>query len=354
MGKQSEASGKIPVMPFSCIVGQEDMKLALKLVYIAPSLGGALISGQRGTGKSSAVRAFTYMMYEKLPVTIPINVTPDRVVGGWNVKELMGGNSVWREGLLEEANKSLLYIDEINLLDDYIINIILDVVSTNTLVIQRDDRATNEKIDGFTLIGTMNPEEGFLRPQLLDRFGLRVNIKEEEEQGRRLEILKSVLDYDRVRFEGKSSDYSKNYFSKAKEEDDKLKTALESAKQNFYDVDFTDDIAEKCVLLTSKLGTEGNRGDYIFALAARAYAALLGDKKVVGKHLRRLAKISLQHRLPRDLEENEMAWNQKQVDIVNEVLPVVEDPVKKDSSSISSTSQLETDDVSETKSPFQW
>jgi magnesium chelatase subunit I len=127
------------ILPYSLIIGQTQLKLALELAYIAPRIGGVLLSGERGTGKSTAVRAFAQMIAEQLPVTLPINATEDRVVGGWKVNELIGGKAVWQRGLLEEADKKgMLYVDEVNLLDDHIVNIILDVTSTGVLEIQRE------------------------------------------------------------------------------------------------------------------------------------------------------------------------------------------------------------------------
>src|SRR5712692_7411902 len=179
------------ILPYTQIVGQEKLKLALELAYIAPRIGGVLISGKRGTAKSTTVRAFASMMYEDLPVTIPINATEDRVVGGWDIKELMSGKTVKQPGLLQEADEKLLYIDEVNLLDDHIVNIILDVTSTGKLVIQREGLDEQHDVR-TTLVGTMNPEEGGLRPQLLDRFGLMVAVEGETSRDRRLAILDTV------------------------------------------------------------------------------------------------------------------------------------------------------------------
>src|SRR3989441_4313106 len=134
------------ILPYTRVVGQESLKLALELSYIAPRIGGVLISGERGTGKSTTVRAFAQMVYGSLPVTIPINATEDRVVGGWKIKELMSGNAEPQEGLLEEANGKLLYVDEVNLLDDHIVNIILDVTSTGVLVVQREGRRDEKQV----------------------------------------------------------------------------------------------------------------------------------------------------------------------------------------------------------------
>jgi magnesium chelatase subunit I len=120
-------------MPYSMIVGQDSAKTALELAFIAPLIGGVLLSGQRGTGKSTLVRAFCQMMYGGLPVTLPINATEDRVVGDWKIDELLRSKQVWQDGVLVEADGKVLYIDEVNLLDDHIVNLILDVTSTGIL-----------------------------------------------------------------------------------------------------------------------------------------------------------------------------------------------------------------------------
>src|SRR5207248_7357981 len=158
-----------------------------------------LISGERGTGKSTIVRAFAQMMYDDLPVTIPINATEDRVVGGWQIDELMRTNAKPQKGLLKEADGKLLYVDEVNLLDDHIVNIILDVTSTGVLVVEREGQDIQEPVQ-FTLVGTMNPEEGGLRPQLLDRFGLMVRVVAEANPEQRRQILQTVLAFDEAIF----------------------------------------------------------------------------------------------------------------------------------------------------------
>ena len=185
---------RVTLLPYSLIVGQEQPKQALELSYVAPRIGGVLIRGDRGTGKSTAVRSFAQMVYGKLPVTLPINATDDRVVGGWAIDQLMVKRTPVRQpGLLEEANKSVLYIDEVNLLEDHIVNLILDVASTGQLSVQYESQDENRQIS-FVLVGTMNPEEGFLRPQLLDRFGLMVDVAAQADQ--RAEILRTVLAFD--------------------------------------------------------------------------------------------------------------------------------------------------------------
>ena len=146
----------LPVLPYSLIVGQQSLKLALELAYIAPRLGGVLLSGHRGTGKSTAVRAFVEIVYGKLPVTLPISVTEDRVVGGWDINQLMQKKDKWKGRLLLYAKDQLLYIDEINLLNDHIVNILLDVTAMGKLVVARDSHSQTYDAP-FTLVGTMNP-----------------------------------------------------------------------------------------------------------------------------------------------------------------------------------------------------
>lgn len=307
----------IQILPYTLIVGQQQLKLALELAYIAPRISGVLLSGQRGTGKSTAVRAFAKMMSGKLPVTLPINATEDRVVGGWRIDELMRSKAEPQPGLLEEANGSLLYIDEVNLLDDHIINIILDVTSTGVLVVQREGQSYEKPIS-FTLVGTMNPEEGGLRPQLLDRFGLMVNVTTETNEAERTMILQTVLEFDEAVSQlqvGKS-----DYINEALEKDKKYKTLLEKAKENFYNVKVPVNIAKNCVRLATEFKAEGNRADYIIALAARAYAALQGAKQVKNDHIAAVAEFALQHRRPEALQNNQMAWSDEDKQRVTEIL----------------------------------
>ncbi|BAZ21099.1 magnesium-chelatase, subunit I [Kalymmatonema gypsitolerans NIES-4073] len=307
------------ILPYSQVVGQQQIKLALELAYVAPRIGGVLLSGERGTGKSTAVRAFSQMMYNRLPVTLPINATEDRVVGGWKIKDLMQSRAIPEPGLLEEANGSLLYIDEVNLLDDHIVNIILDVTSTGVLVVQREGQSEQKQVS-FTLVGTMNPEEGGLRPQLLDRFGLMVSVEAEKNETSRLNILKAVLDFDRAFSQTGESEWS-DYIDKAKEENRKHKELLKAAKQNFYSVEIPDKILSKCVQLAKEFKTEGNRGDYMVALAARACAALQGDSQVMEDHVAKVAQLALQHRRnPEFVQNREMLWTQEDKDLVDAIL----------------------------------
>ncbi|MCP3913928.1 MAG: AAA domain-containing protein, partial [bacterium] len=198
-----------------------------------PRLGGVLLSGERGTGKSTVVRGFSRMIQGSLPVTLPINATEDRVVGGWNVAEALKGNKEWQHGLLHEAGRDnqILYVDEVNLLDDHIVNILLDVTSTGILEVQREGIARRDVLE-LTLVGTMNPEEGGLRPQLLDRFALMVQVKTEEQYRRA--VLETVLAFDDAlarRERGEASDFLEEMTALDGERKERLQKAREASPE---------------------------------------------------------------------------------------------------------------------------
>jgi magnesium chelatase subunit I len=285
------------ILPYTRVVGQEELKLALEIAYIAPRIGGVLISGERGTGKSTVVRAFARMMYSQLPVTIPINATEDRVIGGWQISELVHGQAVELPGLLEDANGKLLYIDEVNLLDDLIVNLILDVTSTGVLVVQREGIHKLGVPIQFTLVGTMNPEEGSLRPQLLDRFGLMVKVTTETEPELRSQILQTVLEFDTAIFQ---KDHHRSdpqgFFERAAQEDSQYKEQLENAKNKFYDIDIPHPLTELCVRIVQEFRAEGHRGDYLLVLAARACAARRQHMRVMREDIESIVPLVLQHR----------------------------------------------------------
>ncbi|HEU5227890.1 MAG TPA: AAA family ATPase, partial [Ktedonobacteraceae bacterium] len=276
MEHKDEQSVLRTILPYTYIVGQQKLKLALELAYIAPRIGGVLISGRRGTAKSTTVRAFASMMYNALPVTIPINATEDRVVGGWEVTELVKGATRKKIGLLEAAHGKLLYIDEVNLLDDHIINIILDVTSTGKLVIQREGLDETRDVE-TTLVGTMNPEEGGLRPQLLDRFGLMAGVEEvpeseevsgsEEKPKGRLLILETVLKFDRALQTADEAGFLAQGYAEAQS----LRRKIEAAKARFLKVKLDPAVAKASVRLSRGFKVEGHRSDYLLALAACAY-----------------------------------------------------------------------------------
>lgn len=318
--KKSVKDQPVKVMPYSMLVGQKQLKLALEISYIAPRIGGVLLSGQRGTGKSTVVRAFSHMVHGGLPVTIPINATEDRVVGGWDLRELFKAKPVTQAGLIEEADGKLLYIDEVNLLDDHIVNIILDVTSTGILVIQREGRDAKREVR-FTLVGTMNPSEGGLRPQLLDRFGLMVDVVTEPPDVRS-KILQVVLDYDAaitLERAGLTGEARKEL--EANRQKDKLRKAqINKARASFPKVVLPPDVAEGCVRISSAIQAEGHRGDYVMALAARANAALRGVKKVEMSDLIEVAPLSLQHRRSGVLPSGGTLWSPEDDAMIHQLL----------------------------------
>jgi len=289
------------IMPFTRVVGQQDLKLALALYYINPRIGGVLIEGERGTAKSTLVRAFSQMMHKKLPITLPINATEDRVVGSWQLDKLLKSDPQWQDGLLQQADKGFLYVDEVNLLDDHIVNLLLDAASTGILVIQRDGYDQTVPVS-FGLIGTMNPEEGSLRPQLLDRFGMCVSVKAERSAENRRAILEAILTFD----EDPQSLIGKeeNNLTEERERIEGAKRKIEAGK-----VAFPEETAELCIRIAREYRAEGHRGDHVLALAAQALAALEGGESTEPLHLQRVAPMALQHRLIDPDTRERLAWN---------------------------------------------
>jgi len=308
-----------PVLPYSLIVGQASLKLALELAYIIPRLGGVLLSGHRGTGKSTAVRAFAQMVYQdKEPlVVLPINATEDRVVGGWDINELMRSKTQWQEGLLMAAKDKLLYVDEVNLLDDHIVNIILDVTATGKLTVAREGKTESYDVP-FTLVGTMNPEEGGLRPQLLDRFGLMVSVTTGADPAERLQILQNVLTFE-DEWSNRQSGTTSAFLAEAEQRDRQLVSQLQAAQQRFAQVKF-DAILQPCVDLATAFQVEGNRGERVLAMAARAYAAKENQPEVTLEHLAIVTPLALQHRRLAMAQSNDLSWTDREDTLVRQVL----------------------------------
>jgi magnesium chelatase subunit I len=251
-----------------------------------------LLSGERGTAKSTAARAFSVMAAGKLPVTLPINATEDRVIYGWSVEDLMQGTAKRRQGLLVDAKDGLLYIDEVNLLDDHIVNIILDVSSTGVLVVQREGIAMDPIDLRFTLVATMNPEEGTLRTQLLDRFGLAVDVRALDSIDDRKAALSNVVTFDRARA-GNAADADK--VAQARAKDLSLRATLAAARGRTHALS-VEPILELCVKVARDFSAKGQRAEQMLALAARANAAYRAAPQIDPSDVRDVARMVLWHR----------------------------------------------------------
>ncbi|MBM7845928.1 AAA family ATPase [Herpetosiphon giganteus] len=305
------------ILPYSAIVGQNTLKLALELAYVEPGLLGVLISGHRGSGKSTAVRAFSMMMDGHVPVTIPINATTDRVIGGWNIPSLLQSQAQTEQGLLEEANKKLLYIDEVNLLDDHIVNIILDVTATGLLTIQREGRNEQSKKLNFTFVGTMNPEEGLLRPQLLDRFGLMVMPSTEDDIEIRVDILRTLLNFNAA-VESYNRDHDITpWLQDILANDHTRRDILNRARIDATTIVLSDDDLRRCARIAQGFNLEGHRGDQMMALALKASKALQSHIDDPRDHLKQIAPLAIYHRR---MESMHYGWTEEEEERLAELI----------------------------------
>ncbi|MFV8353304.1 VWA domain-containing protein [Flavobacterium sp. XS2P14] len=289
-----------PIFPFTAICGQDDFKLALLLCMIDPSLGGVLALGDKGTGKTTTVRALQSLMKNiesDFPfVNLPIGATEDRVLGSVHLETLINEKKLEvQKGLLSKAHQGILYIDEINLLNDYLMDILLDASSSGGYFLERD--AISQWLDSrFCLVGTMNPEEGDLRPQLLDRFGLSITIKTPTDKKIRMEIVNRRLDFDMD---------SNAFCLKFKNEENQLSQQIASAKEQlpfiYVAEEIKENIADKCIAHQ----VEGLRADILLLKASRAYAALENCSEVTEVHLEKVAPLVLNHRAKHFPKNNE-------------------------------------------------
>jgi magnesium chelatase subunit D len=277
--------------PFTAIYAQEDFKLALILCMIEPSLGGVLVQGDKGTGKTTTVRALQSLMKNiesHFPfVNLPIGATEDRVLGSVHLETLINEKkTIIQEGLLAKANNGVLYIDEINLLNDYLMDILLDASSSGGYFLERD--TISKWLESrFCLVGTMNPEEGDLRPQLLDRFGLSVTIKTPTDKASRMEIINRRLNFDL-----NSDEFYQLFENKEKQ----LANQISTAKKQLPHIHISDEIKEIIVEKCIAHQVEGLRADILLMKASRAYAAFDNCTEVTAIHLDKIAPLVLNHR----------------------------------------------------------
>jgi magnesium chelatase subunit I len=315
--------------PFSAIVGQDDMKLALIIAAIDPSVGGVLVFGDRGSGKSTAVRALAALLPKMrvvvgcvfgcedgseadlcdacrvrrhdgpLPTTLasapvvdlPLGATEDRVVGALDIERALSvGEKVFEPGLLAKANRGFLYIDEVNLLEDHLVDLLLDVAASGENVVEREGLSLRHPAR-FVLIGSGNPEEGELRPQLLDRFGLAVEVKTPSDIPSRIEVVKRRDAFDRD-----AGAFAERWCTA----DRALRDRIATARGLLDSVDVPDATLESAAKLCVALGTDGLRGELSLIRAARALASLGGEEEASNEHLRRVAPSALRHRLRRN------------------------------------------------------
>jgi len=317
------------VFPFSAIVGQEDMKIALQMAAVDPSINGVLVFGDRGTGKTTAMRALAALLppinvieqcqYACNPdkpsdlcdqcveraqtttlastlkptpvVDLPLGATEDRVVGALDIeKALAHGIKAFEPGLLAAANRGFLYIDEVNLLEDHLVDVLLDVAVSGVNVVERDGLSIRHA-SRFILVGSGNPEEGELRPQLLDRFGLSVTVTTPTVIEERMAIVRL-----RDEFETQPEKFQKRFSLKDKAIRDKIVNAKEILFKTKIDDEHLHLMSSLCV----ELGTDGLRGELTLMRACRAYAAFTGSTNVNRDHISKVAPLALAHRLRRD------------------------------------------------------
>ncbi|MBN1656584.1 MAG: ATP-binding protein [Deltaproteobacteria bacterium] len=314
--------------PFSAIVGQQTMKLGLILNAINPRIGGILIRGEKGTGKSIAVRGLAALLPEieavegcffncdpeqplkycpacreraaagALPVIkrrgrvveLPINATEDRVVGTLDLERaLKKGEKRFEPGLLARAHRGILYVDEVNLLDDHIVDILLDSAAMGTNIVEREGVSFSHAAE-FILVGTMNPEEGELRPQLLDRFGLCVAISGIVGEAERIEIVKRWNDYE--------SD-PEGFYKRWEEEEKKLAAKIVAARVAVPHIPPADETLAKIARVALAVGVDGHRSDLVMMKACRTLAAFQGGAEVTEEDLLASAELALFHRVRR-------------------------------------------------------
>ena len=318
------------IFPFSAIVGQEEMKLALLLNVIDPKIGGVMIMGDRGTGKSTAIRALADLLPEievvandpfnshpsdpdlmgdqvrslveqQIPlqiakkkvsmVDLPLGATEDRVCGTIDIeKALSEGVKAFEPGLLAKANRGILYVDEVNLLDDHLVDVLLDSAASGWNTVEREGISIRHPAR-FVLVGSGNPEEGELRPQLLDRFGMHAEIHTVKEPELRVQIVEQRAEFDQN---------PGQFCQKYQAEQEALQERLVQAQKLLPEVNMEYDYRVKISEICSQLDVDGLRGDIVTNRAAKAIAALEGRKEVEVKDIQRVIILSLRHRLRKD------------------------------------------------------
>ena len=309
--------------PFAAIVGQDNMKLAMILTAVDPKIGGVLVFGDRGTGKSTAVRALAALLPQitaikgcpinaetkkDVPewaeltrfephqratpvIDLPLGVSEDRVTGALDIERaLTQGEKAFQHGLLAQANRGYLYIDEVNLLEDHIVDLLLDVAQSGENLVEREGLSIRHPAR-FVLVGSGNPEEGELRPQLLDRFGLSVEVTSPKTIDERIAVIERRDAFDQN---------PKRFLSKWKPEELNVRAAITDARAALAKIKKTKAVLRDCAELCLALGADGLRGELTLLRASRALAAYEGQTSIQRAHLKAVAPLALSHRLRRD------------------------------------------------------
>lgn len=318
------------VFPFTAIVGQEEMKLALLLNVIDPKIGGVMIMGDRGTGKSTTIRALADVLPEievvagdpfnshpndsglmsdfvkqrveegqaietakkKVPmIDLPLGATEDRVCGTIDIeKALSEGVKAFEPGLLAQANRGILYVDEVNLLDDHLVDVLLDSAASGWNTVEREGISIRHPAR-FVLVGSGNPEEGELRPQLLDRFGLHAEIRTVKDPALRVQIVEQRSEFDQE---------PDAFLEKYRPQQEELQQKLIKAQELLRSVTIDQDLKIKISQVCSELDVDGLRGDIVTNRTAKSLAAYEGRTEVTVDDIRRVVVMALRHRLRKD------------------------------------------------------
>ena len=324
--------------PFTAIIGQEEMKKALVLNVVNPRLGGVLIQGEKGTAKSTAVRALADLLpprlcikgckfhddpndksnwcdechekydnaapeTEELPmkvVELPVSATEDRVVGTLDIEAaIKEGKRSFETGILADANRNILYVDEINLLDDHVVDVLLDSAAMGINTVEREGISYSHPAR-FSLVGTMNPEEGDIRPPLLDRFALSVYVAGEKDLDKRAEVIKRRLEYE---------DDPEEFIKKWEEEQQNEVHRIQRAMKLLPQVTTSNEILRMAAQISITLGVDGHRADIVLIKTAETLAAVAGHTEVTKEDLREAAHLALPHRMRRrPFEEQKLDW----------------------------------------------
>jgi magnesium chelatase subunit I len=330
MVDQSQAIAERPVFPFTAIIGQEEMKLALILNVIDPRIGGVMIMGDRGTGKSTTIRAVADLLpaiqvvaddafnsslddfelmseevkqaienkkelataFKKVPmIDLPLGATEDRVCGTIDIeKALTDGIKAFEPGLLAKANRGILYVDEVNLLDDHLVDILLDSAASGWNTVEREGISIKHPAR-FVLVGSGNPEEGELRPQLLDRFGMHAEIRTVRDPETRVRVVE-----ERSNFDQNPEICLKENFDALNELKEQIIKAQDLLAETKIDFELRVKISEVC----GKLDVDGLRGDIVTNRAAKAYAAYNNRTNVTVDDIEKVITLCLRHRLRKD------------------------------------------------------